>query len=140
MSDELRDITPAKVLAAHQQRFDPRASFYEVSCNCGEWTSDTINSHKTKLQLHTEHQLDALKASGYEVVKLPNPVGVNGADNRVWSHEPHYIEQEFNGDIVIDDRLGIDCCDLAIVGEILLAAFRSTTAHAANAADATDGA
>ncbi|QFP96772.1 hypothetical protein SEA_JACKSPARROW_80 [Mycobacterium phage JackSparrow] len=49
-------------------------------------------------------------------------MGVNGADNRVWSHRPHYIEQEFNGDVIINDRLGIDADHLRETAAILLAA------------------
>lgn len=48
-----------------------------------------------------------LESHGYAVVELPKPVGVNGTDNTVWLSDP-YIEQEFNGDITISDRLGID--------------------------------
>jgi len=72
---------------------------------------------------------DAIGVDGdldnYVMVHLPEPVGINGTDNCIWSREPHYIEQEFNGDIVINDRLGIDADDLAAVGSILLAANKS---------------
>lgn len=64
-----------------------------------------------------------LESRGYAVVELPKPVGVNGTDNRVWLSDP-YIEQEFNGDITISDRLGIDADELEDVAAALLAAHR----------------
>jgi hypothetical protein len=65
--------------------------------------------------------LGALKAAGYAVVELPEAVGVNGQDNRVWLRAPH-IEQEFNRDVVIADRLGFDVLELRTVAAALLAA------------------
>lgn len=70
-------------------------------------------------------------------VQLPEPAGVNGQDNHTWNHSRHYIEQEFNGDVIIDDRLGIDACDLADLGAIFLAA--ASRADAANVDDAAEG-
>ncbi|WP_195168445.1 hypothetical protein [Mycobacteroides abscessus] len=64
-----------------------------------------------------------LEYHGYAVVELPKPVGVNGTDNTVWLSDP-YIEQEFNGDITISDRLGIDADELEDVAAALLAASR----------------
>ncbi|MDM2398139.1 hypothetical protein PP613_03795 [Mycobacteroides abscessus] len=39
-----------------------------------------------------------LESRGYAVIEQLEPCGINEADNTVWSHQPHYIEQEFNGD------------------------------------------
>ncbi|AWG64221.1 hypothetical protein DDT46_10720 [Mycobacteroides abscessus] len=66
---------------------------------------------------------ELLESHGYAVVELPKPVGVNGTDNTVWLSDP-YIEQEFNGDITISDRLGIDADELEDVAAALLAASR----------------
>jgi hypothetical protein len=103
VSDELRDITPAKVLAAHQQRFDPRASFWEVSCTCGEWKAEANDLHASKVQLHAEHQLAALKASGYEVVKLPEPMcpgrpEIAAGNGAITSHDGHDVLIAFPGE------------------------------------------
>ncbi|CPT96763.1 hypothetical protein PP633_06155 [Mycobacteroides abscessus] len=65
-----------------------------------------------------------LESHGYAVVELPKPVGVNGADNAVWSHQPHYIEQEFNGDLIIDDRISFAAADLHALAEIFAAAAK----------------
>lgn len=64
-----------------------------------------------------------LESHGYAVVELPKPVGVSGTDNTVWLSDP-YIEQEFNGDITVSDRLGIDADELEDVAGALLAASR----------------
>ncbi|SKL37858.1 hypothetical protein [Mycobacteroides abscessus] len=64
-----------------------------------------------------------LESHGYAVVELPKPVGVNGTDNTVWLSDP-YIEQEFNGDITVSNRLGIDADELEDVAAALLAAAR----------------
>lgn len=63
-----------------------------------------------------------LALPGVAVTQLPEPIGVNGNDNRVWSHTPNYIEQEFEGDVIINDRLGIDADHLRNTAAILLAA------------------
>lgn len=61
----------------------------------------------------------------FELVELPEPVGVNGADNRVWMHQPHYVEQGFNGDCVIDDRFAVSVTDLRTLGETFIAAVKA---------------
>jgi len=71
----------------------------------------------------SEKAADALLGlPGVAVTQLPEPIGVNGNDNRVWSHTPNYIEQEFEGDVIINDRLGIDADHLRNTAAILLAA------------------
>ncbi|WP_228843527.1 DUF4350 domain-containing protein [Mycobacteroides abscessus] len=71
--------------------------------------------------LHAAAQL--LESHGYAVVELPKPVGVNGTDNTVWLSDP-YIEQEFNGDIVISDRVPIPLGEIEGVAAAMLAAHR----------------
>lgn len=76
------------------------------------------------------------RRSDVVAVQLPKPTGVNGQDNHVWSHARHYIEQEFNGDVIVNDRIGINACDLADLGAIFLAA--ASRADAANVEDAAE--
>lgn len=84
------------------------------TCECGWYVRGSD---------HAEHVAEALLGlSGVAVTQLPEPIGVNGNDNRVWSHTPNYIEQEFEGDVIINDRLGIDADHLRNTAAILLAA------------------
>ncbi|WJR32451.1 hypothetical protein P3F83_18240 [Mycobacteroides immunogenum] len=71
--------------------------------------------------LHVAAKL--LESRGYAVVELPKPSGINGVDNTVWLDDP-YIEQEFNGDIVISDRVPIPLGEIEGVAAALLAAQR----------------
>ena len=57
----------------------------------------------------------------YWVVRASQPIGVNGQDNVVWMEDP-YIEQEFNGDVVISDRVGLDGDDLHDIAIALMGA------------------
>lgn len=68
--------------------------------------------------------LDDLAANGYAVIELPKPTGVNGQDNRVWNdgRTTHYVEQELNGDVVINDRQHVAADELVHLGAVLLAA------------------
>ncbi len=72
--------------------------------------------------------LGHLAATGHALVKLPEPVGVNGADNRVWCHVPLYVEQTLDGGVIIADRLGINSDELRDVAAALLAAAAKTEA------------
>lgn len=65
-----------------------------------------------------------LESHGYVVIERLEPCGINGADNAVWSHQPHYIEQEFNGDLIIDDRISFAAADLHALAEIFAAAAK----------------
>jgi len=70
--------------------------------------------------------LDAITTSPrHALVELPGPVGVNGADNRVWAESPRYVEQDFDGGVIISDRMGIDADELYDLGAILIAASRA---------------
>lgn len=64
-----------------------------------------------------------LESHGYAVIERLEPCGINGADNAVWSHR-HYIEQEFNGDLIIDDRISFAAADLHALAEIFAAAAK----------------
>ncbi|OHU29053.1 hypothetical protein [Mycobacteroides chelonae] len=77
--------------------------------------------------LFTAAQL--LESRGHAVVDLPQPVGINGVDNTVWSHQPHYIEQEFNGDLIVDDRISFAAGDLQALAEIFAAAAKRAEAE-----------
>ncbi|MFA4084225.1 hypothetical protein [Mycobacterium sp. D16R24] len=65
-----------------------------------------------------------LESRGYAVIEQLEPCGINGVDNTVWSHHPHYIEQEFNGDLIIDDRISFAAADLRALAEIFAAAAK----------------
>lgn len=67
--------------------------------------------------------LSALREAGFELVKLHDRPMVNSADNAVWCQAP-YVEQEFGGDVIISDRLGIDRGELRDVAVALLSAER----------------
>lgn len=71
--------------------------------------------------VETPTVLDALDAAGFAVVELPAH-SVNGEDDAQWLTESHTIIQGFSGEVVIDDRLGIDGCELAAVGAAIMAA------------------
>jgi len=79
--------------------------------------------------------LDALKAAGYAVVKLPES-SVNSEDDAQWLTASHTITQGFSGEVVIDDRLGVDGCELAELGSVIMAAAaRYAKSAAADAAE-----
>lgn len=75
---------------------------------------DTDGEFSTKLHSRdevAERAADAiLAAPGVTTIALPEPTGINGQDNRVWRIPGFYVEQEFNGDVVINDRLAV-CAD-----------------------------
>lgn len=71
----------------------------------------------------SEHVANALLSlEGVSVVKLPGSTGVNGQDNRVWSIPGFYVEQEFNGDVIINDRFAVCADELPALAAALLAA------------------
>lgn len=70
-----------------------------------------------------DHLADVLLSlEGVTIVALPEPSGINGADNRVWHPHGFYVEQEFNGDVVINDRLAVCADELRALAAVLLAA------------------
>jgi hypothetical protein len=87
-------------------------------CKCGWFTE-----HGVVADAVAAHLADVLLSlPGVAVTQLPEPIGTNGNDNRVWENGPNYIEQEFEGDVIINDRLGIDAEHLRATAAILLAA------------------
>ncbi|AHK12118.1 hypothetical protein PBI_ALSFRO_67 [Mycobacterium phage Alsfro] len=122
MNPELRDVL-TEALKAHKPTMKrishPRRQGFLLNldaCIGCEWTEQDGGDHDS-------HVADVIASlPGVAVIQLPEPVGVNGADNRVWSHLPHYVEQEFNGDVIIDDRLEVDAADLRETATALLAA------------------
>lgn len=69
-----------------------------------------------------------LESRGYAVMELPKPGGINGVDNIIWDNDSHYIEQEFNGDLIIDDRISFAASDLSALAEIFAAAAKRAEA------------
>lgn len=79
------------------------------------------------LEAQARAALDAITET-VAMVELPESMGVNGADNRVWSHRPNYVEQEFGGDVIIDDRFAVPAAELHDLGATLIAAARAAEA------------
>ena len=90
------------------------------------WWGCTCNGD---VKCNGQHQVDALKAAGYAVVDLPKPTGVNGQDNLSWSAGAHYVEQEFNGTVIIGDRFAVEPNELLELAAKLLAAYASIEAQ-----------
>ena len=72
----------------------------------------------------TSDILEALKKARWRLVKLPEPTGINGPGNVVWNdgQTTHYVEQEFNGDVIINDRVHVSADELDHLSAVLLAA------------------
>lgn len=105
----------AEILELHQGPI--MAGLSVAECFCGA----RFHGITGKAEQWAAHVLDELQAAGHAVVELPEMVGVNGTDNAVWCRSP-YIEQEFNGDVLIADRIGFDVDELRTIAAALLAA------------------
>lgn len=97
------------------------------------WWECTCDRNQPYTPAHLASVITSLE--GVAVVETVQPSGVNGQDNAVWRIPGFYVEQEFNGDVVINDRLGICADELPALAAALLAAAD----HVDHLARATEG-
>ena len=67
----MSELTPADVITLHRYRTQDHCTIDgNAYCWCG-WSTPIIGTHKSALELHATHLLDALRANGFAVVELP---------------------------------------------------------------------
>ena len=103
----------ADALGKHWIRAAP-----ELACCCGS------------TEAYSYHLADVLLSlDGIAVVELPKRSGINGDDNAVWRFGSSYVEQEFNGDVLVNDQLSICADELGDFAAVLLAAANTAERH-----------
>lgn len=117
-------MSAAEVLAQHKTNRHSNGVdlWHECTCNDGVRYYDRDK--------HAQHQLDALKAAGYEVVELPDPDDKN--NRPLWGvlvgGEPEDVYVRPSGEVVISGAAVLYDDESRRLGEVLLAANNATEA------------